>query len=77
MMPGSKKNNVIANTTMTHVVLIETGSEEGMIEAHGDDVAPGFRLCSSPAKTILDSGDDQGNFLGVAVYVDGELLYWT
>lgn len=44
--------------------------EEGMIEAHGNDVAPGFRLCPTPAKTILDSGNDQGNFLGVAVYVD-------
>jgi hypothetical protein len=46
--------------------------EEGMIEAQGDDVVPGFRLCPTPAKTILDSGNDQGNFLGVAVYVDGE-----
>jgi hypothetical protein len=44
--------------------------EEGMIEADGDDVVPGFRLCSTPAKTILDSRSDQGNFLGVAVYVD-------
>ena len=46
--------------------------EEGMIEADGDDVVPGFRLCPTPAKTILDSGSDQGNFLGVAVYVDGQ-----
>jgi hypothetical protein len=45
--------------------------EEGMIEANGDDVAPGFRLCHAPAKTILDSGNDQGNFLGVAVFVGG------
>jgi hypothetical protein len=44
--------------------------EESMIEADGADVVPGFRLCSTPAKTILDSGSDQGNFLGVAVYVD-------
>ena len=45
--------------------------QEGMIEANGNDAAPGFRLCPTPAKTILDSGNDQGNFLGVAVYVDG------
>ena len=42
-----------------------------MIEANGNDVAAGFRLCPAPAKTVLDSGNDQGNFLGVAVYVDG------
>jgi hypothetical protein len=41
-----------------------------MIEADGDDVIPGFQLCATPAKTVLDSGSDQGNFLGVAVYVD-------
>ena len=46
--------------------------EEGMIDAQGVDVAPGFRLCSSPAQTILDTGDDAGNFLGVAIYVQGQ-----
>jgi hypothetical protein len=45
--------------------------QESRIKADGDDVVPGFRLCPIPAKTILDSGSDQGNFLGVAVYVDG------
>jgi hypothetical protein len=45
--------------------------QESMIEATGSDVAAGFRLCPAPAKTVLDSGNDQGNFLGVAVYVDG------
>ena len=45
--------------------------EESMIEADGDDAVSGFRLCPTPAKTVLDSGSDQGNFLGVAVYVDG------
>jgi hypothetical protein len=45
--------------------------EESMIEADGDDVIPGFRLCPTPAKTVLDNGRDQGNFLGVGVYVDG------
>lgn len=46
-------------------------NEEGMIHAIGTDVAPGFRLCSSPATTILDTGSDVGNFLGVAIYVKG------
>jgi Cu2+-containing amine oxidase len=46
-------------------------NEEGMIHAVGTDVAPGFRLCSSPATTILDTGSDTGNFLGVAIYVKG------
>ena len=44
--------------------------QESMIQANGNDVTAGFRLCPTPAKTILDSGNDQGNFLGVAVYVD-------
>jgi hypothetical protein len=46
--------------------------QEGMIKADGSDPAPGFRLCTAPAKTIFESGSDQGNFLGVAVYVQGE-----
>jgi hypothetical protein len=46
--------------------------EEGMINATGADVAPGFRLCPSPATTILDTGSDTGNYLGVAVYVKGQ-----
>ncbi len=47
-------------------------NEESMIQAPaGNDVAPGFRICPTPAKTILDTGLDTGNFLGVGVYVDG------
>jgi len=46
--------------------------QEGMIKADGSDRAPGFRLCAAPAKTIFDSGSDVGNFLGVAVYVEGD-----
>jgi hypothetical protein len=46
--------------------------EEGMIQAAGVDVAPGFRLCNAPATTILDTGSDAGNFLGVAIYVQGQ-----
>lgn len=45
--------------------------EEGMIDATGADVAPGFRLCPTPAQTILETGNDSGNFLGVGVYVQG------
>lgn len=46
--------------------------QEGMIQAEGSDPAPGFRLCGEPAKTIFESGSDPGNFLGVAVYVEGD-----
>jgi len=45
--------------------------QEGMIQANGWDPVPGFRLCPTPAQTILDTGSDVGNFLGVAMYVDG------
>lgn len=47
-------------------------NQEGMIQATGTDVAPGFRLCPTPAKTILDTGSDAGNFLGVGIYVQGQ-----
>jgi hypothetical protein len=43
--------------------------QEGMIQATGTDVAPGFRFCPSPALTIIDTGSDTGNFLGVGIYV--------
>jgi hypothetical protein len=46
-------------------------NEEGRIQAQGTDVAPGFRLCPQPAKTILDTGSDAGNYLGVGIYVKG------
>jgi hypothetical protein len=44
--------------------------EEGWIEAHGTDVAPGIRQCTSPPRTILESGTDSGNFRGVAIFRD-------
>jgi hypothetical protein len=47
-------------------------NEEGRIQATGANVAPGFKLCPTPAKTILETGSDQGNFLGVAIYVAGQ-----
>ena len=46
--------------------------QEGEIQATGVDVAPGFRLCPSPATTIVDSGSDTGNYLGTAVFVQGQ-----
>jgi len=47
-------------------------NQEGMLQANGPDVASGFRLCPSPAQTILDTGSDTGNFLGTAIYVRGQ-----
>jgi hypothetical protein len=46
--------------------------QEGMLEATGANVAPGFLLCPTPAKTILDTNSDTGTFLGTAIYVDGQ-----
>jgi len=46
-------------------------NSENCFQAVGYDPLPGFRLCTSPAKTIFDSGSDSGNFRGVAIYVDG------
>jgi hypothetical protein len=43
--------------------------QEGMIQSQGVDVAPGFRLGSGPALTIMDTGSDAGSYLGVAIYV--------
>ena len=46
--------------------------QEGMFNANGNDVAPGVRLCITPATTILDTDNDSGNFKGVAIYVQGQ-----
>lgn len=46
--------------------------QEGKFEAIGTDVAPGVRMCSTPARTILDTNSDTGNFNGIAIYEDGE-----
>jgi Copper amine oxidase, enzyme domain len=43
--------------------------QEGMIQAQGIDVAPGFRFSAGPALTIMDTGSDTGNVLGVGIYV--------
>lgn len=39
--------------------------------ANCTDVGPGFRQCSRPATTVLETGNDTGNFRGVAVYTQG------
>ncbi|MER8834647.1 hypothetical protein [Mesorhizobium sp. M0909] len=44
---------------------------ESPFEAVGTDVSPGFRECTSMPRTIMESGDDQGSFAGVAIYDDG------
>ncbi|NUP22212.1 MAG: hypothetical protein HOZ81_40360 [Streptomyces sp.] len=47
-------------------------NSEACFQATGQNVAPGFRICPSPALTILDTGTDTGNFRGVAIYVLGQ-----
>jgi hypothetical protein len=42
--------------------------EESWIQADGTNVAPGIRRSLTPARTILESGSDSGNFRGVAIY---------
>ncbi len=46
--------------------------QESRIQATGTDVAPGIRRSPTPAQTILESGTDTGNFLGVAIYRAGQ-----
>ena len=47
-------------------------NEETCFQANGADVIPGYRLCSVPAQTIIESNTDTGNFRGVAIYVEGQ-----
>ena len=47
-------------------------NQEACFQADGRDIVQGIRLCSTPARTLLDSGSDAGNFRGVAIYVDGQ-----
>jgi Copper amine oxidase, enzyme domain len=46
--------------------------EESWIQADGTNVAPGIRRSQTPARTILESGSDSGNFQGVAIYRVGQ-----
>jgi len=48
--------------------------EESCFTAEGTDPVPGFRLCSEPPQTILESHADGGNYRGVAFWLDGEEL---
>ena len=45
---------------------------EGMLQATGREVAPGFIRASSPPTTIIQSGNDTGSYLGTAIWVSGE-----
>ncbi|HKH12980.1 MAG TPA: hypothetical protein VKA73_17700 [Rubrobacter sp.] len=46
--------------------------EESWIQADGTNVAPGIRRSQTPARTILESGTDSGNFRGVALFRQGQ-----
>ncbi|MDQ6616699.1 MAG: hypothetical protein M3083_18635 [Actinomycetota bacterium] len=50
----------------------DQNNEENGFHATGTDVIPGFRLCTSPATTIVDNGVDGGNFHGVAIWIEGD-----
>jgi hypothetical protein len=48
---------------------------ETVFRARGSDpVGHGWRLCDEPPKTILEAGDDEGDFQGVALHHDGREL---
>jgi hypothetical protein len=48
-------------------------NEEGKLQSNGTQVgSTGFFVSPTPATTILDTGLDGGNTLGVAVYVQGQ-----
>lgn len=55
--------------------------DEVCFQAVGTDIqgAPGFRWCTEPPQTIFESGQDGGNFIGVAMYeaADGSLQLVT
>lgn len=66
----------MSNTTAMPAAVdrIATGKmRKHFFQANGTDVgATGFRVCPTPAQTILDTGTDAGNVRGVAVYVQGQ-----
>ena len=47
-------------------------NDENPFEANGSDVTSGIRICPTPARTIIESGSDQGNFSGVAIWVEAQ-----
>ena len=56
-------------------------NEESAFEAPasegGQDPVPGFRVCPSAPRTILERGEGGGDFRGVAFHLDGEELVIT
>ena len=48
-------------------------NSEAGFDAVGTDLAPGFRLCLSPPKTVFETGKD-GPYFGVAAYHDANSL---
>lgn len=44
---------------------------EGAFNARGQSIADGFLMADSKPMTILDDGNDTGNFRGVAVFTEG------
>ena len=46
--------------------------EEAPFVADGDDPVAGFRICTAPPQTILESGNDGGGYRGVALWADGD-----
>ncbi|HEX2272792.1 MAG TPA: hypothetical protein VHG90_02850 [Acidimicrobiales bacterium] len=48
--------------------------QESCFRADGEDPVPGFRVCASPPETVLDTGVDDGDFRGVALWLDGDEL---
>ena len=46
--------------------------EEAAFVAEGEDPVAGFRVCTAPPQTILESGTDGGSYRGVALWVDGD-----
>ncbi len=42
--------------------------QEGMFDAPGTDIAPGFRMCTSEPSTVIEDGTDFGDYRGVAIW---------
>jgi hypothetical protein len=49
-------------------------NQEAGFGAEGEDPVAGFRLCTAPPRTILETGMDGGDFQGVALWLDGDEL---
>jgi len=49
-------------------------TSENAFQATGANVN-GFMICTTPPQTILEDGTDNGNFTGVAVYLQGDSVY--